>query len=932
MKLYKHTIALLTALQFLSVGGYAQEAAAGKEETAGNEETVTVNKEKEWQDIFTYRPALFFERALMGEETGVYTSLGGFVGNSGNLMIRGLNTINLNASPYVIISGMPVKHTRNASPFVGGLMQNNWGFINPLDVKRVNVVKGGYYASFYGGKSGNGMIDIDFDRGNMGSATIDFMMRMGFSQADYSFDVLDPTQFRGYLYSMMESRGILPTDLQKMNIFDASHPKYNHHTDWLNDLTGNGFYQDYNLKMKGGDGNTRYLFSLSYASEDETLKESDYQRFNMRFNLDYKISPKISISNSLSYNYTTLHFAEEGADWDMHPVYLGLTKAPFLSPWHYTDEGVKIIRYEGVDELGKSNPYVFKDNLTNKGIENRVDAIIRGRWDFREDTYVSTDIDVSYNGALEKQHRAAEGIVADENRERQNSKRNFSEFLLHWSLDLHHRGRIRENMPFEVGAGMAMESYNEKMVYGRTINSATDEIESLTGKLDSVDNNRYDYKQLNFYVNGKLNLGSRVQLAANVNMERSSNFGPDGKWNLYAGVDVNVNLLQNTKHLLNLDLQWGRTGNNNIQEPYYSQLYLPDHYYGYGAVYLGNLRNDDLKPEITSNYDAALHAGLWKHSVDVNVGYYYRRTKGLLVQRALPIEMGMIAQYENNGEVVNQGVEIAANVKVLDRKNTRWSLFANVTTLDNQVKKLPNGEVVRSYDKFTGVAREKEALGSFFGYKVLGVYQNEGEVNLKRTDGLPFLAGDFHFEDVNKDGIINGDDRQIIGSPLPDFYGGFGTDFRYRDFSLNVLFTYSYGNDVYNLFAQRMSSMEDYSNQSSAILNRWISPEVPGDGTLPRAAYGDPSGNAVTCDRWVEDGSYLKLRSVSLNYNVPLRDRSGFIKGIDVFVNANNLFTVTGYSGFDPEVFSSVNPLLRGVDTGASPVPRSYIFGIKLSL
>lgn len=555
-----------------------------------------------------------------------------------------------------------------------------------------------------------------------------------------------------------------------------------------------------------------------------------------------------------------------------------------------------------------------------------------GRWDFREDTYVSTDIDVSYNGALEKQHRAAEGIVADENRERQNSKRNFSEFLLHWSLDLHHRGRIRENMPFEVGAGMAMESYNEKMVYGRTINSATDEIESLTGKLDSVDNNRYDYKQLNFYVNGKLNLGSRVQLAANVNMERSSNFGPDGKWNLYAGVDVNVNLLQNTKHLLNLDLQWGRTGNNNIQEPYYSQLYLPDHYYGYGAVYLGNLRNDDLKPEITSNYDAALHAGLWKHSVDVNVGYYYRRTKGLLVQRALPIEMGMIAQYENNGEVVNQGVEIAANVKVLDRKNTRWSLFANVTTLDNQVKKLPNGEVVRSYDKFTGVAREKEALGSFFGYKVLGVYQNEGEVNLKRTDGLPFLAGDFHFEDVNKDGIINGDDRQIIGSPLPDFYGGFGTDFRYRDFSLNVLFTYSYGNDVYNLFAQRMSSMEDYSNQSSAILNRWISPEVPGDGTLPRAAYGDPSGNAVTCDRWVEDGSYLKLRSVSLNYNVPLRDRSGFIKGIDVFVNANNLFTVTGYSGFDPEVFSSVNPLLRGVDTGASPVPRSYIFGIKLSL
>ena len=203
---------------------------------------------------------------------------------------------------------------------------------------------------------------------------------------------------------------------------------------------------------------------------------------------------------------------------------------------------------------------------------------------------------------------------------------------------------------------------------------------------------------------------------------------------------------------------------------------------------------------------------------------------------------------------------------------------------------------------------------------------------MKRTDGTLFQPGDYEFEDINKDGIINSKDRQIIGSPLPDFFGGFGTNFHYKNLTINALFTYSYGNDVYNLFNQKLCSMEDYSNQSSAVLHRWISPEVQGEGLLPRAAYGDPSGNFTTSDRWVEDGSYLKFKSVSVGYNVPLKNRNGFIKGIHVFANANNLFTLTGYKGFDPEVFSSVNPLLRGVDMGGSPNPRSYIFGIRLSL
>ena len=933
MKLYKYIILAWAALHLFVSVAWAQSEINEQQPTIAVEDTLSPRGEKDWQSVFFSRPALFFDRALMGEETGVYSSYGGFVGNSGNIMISGLNTVNLNASPFMVISGMPVKQIRSINPFVGGLVQNNWGFVNPLDVKTIKVIKGGYDASFYGGKAGNGLVELDFDRGEMGSASIDFIARVGFSQADYDFDVMDSEQFRSYLYAMMENRGISPTELQQMGIFDQGNPQYNHHTDWMDVFKRNGLYQDYNLKMKGGDGDTRYLFSLSYASQDETLEESDYQRVNMRFNLDYRISPKIEISNSLSYNYTTLHFNEEGDNWDLHPVFLGLTKAPFLSPWAYGEGEVQLLSYDDVDELGKSNPMLFKENLANKGVENRVDAIIKGSWRFLEKTSLTTDIDVSYNGNIEKQHRGHTGIVMDENRERQNSKRTFSEFLLHWDLGLHQTGKIGSTMNYEANGGFALETYSEKMVYGRAIDLATDEIESLnSGTIDSVDNTRYDYKQLNFYLNGKIKAGNWGHVAANLNLERNSNFGKNGSWNFYAGAQLYAHLLRSRLHGVDLDLQWGRTGNNDIRGAYYGQLYTAVHYYGYGGMYLSNLRNDDLKPEITNNFNATVYAQLWENRLNLTLGYYYRKTYGMLVQRSLPIELGVDPQFENNGKVVNQGIEFAAEVKILDNEKWKWNISANLTTLHNEVKSLPNGDIDYTYDKFTSVTREGESIGSFFGYKVQGVYAKASDVNLNRADGLPFVAGDYRFEDMNSDGIINANDRQVIGSPLPDFFGGFGTMLSYKGLSLNVRFAYSYGNDVYNLFKQRMSSMEDYSNQSAEVVNRWISEAQPGNGVLPRLAYGDPSDNFATSDRWVEDGSYLKLKNLTLDYNVPLKNRGGFVKGIQVFANANNLFTVTNYSGFDPEVFVSPSPMLRGVDTGASPNPRSYIFGVKLSL
>lgn len=247
------------------------------------------------------------------------------------------------------------------------------------------------------------------------------------------------------------------------------------------------------------------------------------------------------------------------------------------------------------------------------------------------------------------------------------------------------------------------------------------------------------------------------------------------------------------------------------------------------------------------------------------------------------------------------------------------------------MKSLKNGEIVRTMDQFTAVAKEGEELGAFYGYKVKGIYNTKAEIDVVKSDGSEYQPGDYKMEDINGDHKINGLDRQVIGSPIPEFYGGFGTNLTWKGLSFAALFTYSYGNDVYNLFRQRLSMMSDYSNQSRDVLNRWVSAEQPGNGWLPRSAYGDPSNNFVTSDRWVEDGSYLRLKSIAVQYDVPMKNRMGFIKGVRVSVNCNNLWTLSGYSGFDPEVFSGLDPLMRGVDCGATPSPRSYIFGLNVS-
>ncbi|MCH5720058.1 SusC/RagA family TonB-linked outer membrane protein [Niabella hibiscisoli] len=604
-----------------------------------------------------------------------------------------------------------------------------------------------------------------------------------------------------------------------------------------------------------------------------------------------------------------------------------------MNGYSYNDEGVQTKLLADVDVLGKSNPLALVQNMKNTNEENRVDGIISGLWHIDKDLSLNTSLSVSYYNMRESQYRPALGIVSDRNRIRQNANRNSSEFTFIWNTYLLKTGKWSERIKYQGQLGAWAETYEDKALFARKINAGTDDYETLKqGIVDSASNTRFRSNLNRFYFTGNLDFFSRLSLSANVNAEGSSNFGPKGRWNFYGGADVLLDLLDRSKpNQLALRAGAGRTGNYDVRGYYQDNLYYAISYFGYGGVYLGNVANELIKPEITDAIDAGIRLSLFNRRLDIDAGYYHHNTKNLISFRNYPIELGIDPQFENSGTVSASGIELSVNGRIIDKKEMTWNVYGSLSTLKNNVEQLNNGDIIRTVANISGIARESETIGSFYGYRIKGVFQSEADVNLKKADGTAYKPGDYMVEDLNGDGKINELDRQVIGKPLPDLFGGFGTGFRYKSISLDAGFSFAYGQDIYNSFKQQMNWMGDYSNQSPDVAGRWKSATDEGNG-LSRAAYGDPSFNGVASDLWIEDGSYTRLKYLTLGYELPIKTKWTFIKGIKVNVTGENLFTLTSYSGLDPEVISSSDPLSRGIDFGASPLPKSIILGVKVSL
>ena len=395
------------------------------------------------------------------------------------------------------------------------------------------------------------------------------------------------------------------------------------------------------------------------------------------------------------------------------------------------------------------------------------------------------------------------------------------------------------------------------------------------------------------------------------------------------------------KHFSGIDLLrfrggYGVTGNDGIEDYATKAYYQTVRYIDYAnGLVLSNIQNESLQWETTKRWNAGMDLGLFNNTLTISADIYASRTSDLLTLKALNVTSGLDAYWNNGGEMSNKGYELSANLKVLNMKKFQWEMSMNVGHYKNNIESLPEGDQVLNLYGGSVLTRVGNPAGVFYGYKTKGVFATDAEasaanLHIVNANGsyTYFGAGDIIFDDKTSDHTIDLNDRQIIGNPNPDFYGSFSSKMSFQKITLNALFSYSYGNDVYNYLRSQLESGADMSNQSTAMLSRWRK-----DGQLtsqPKATYGDPLGNSRFSDRWIEDGSYLRLKTVSVSYRVPINN--AFINGMDIWVAANNLFTLTNYLGVDPECSTGNSVLTQGIDAGLVPQTQSFFVGVKINL
>ena len=386
--------------------------------------------------------------------------------------------------------------------------------------------------------------------------------------------------------------------------------------------------------------------------------------------------------------------------------------------------------------------------------------------------------------------------------------------------------------------------------------------------------------------------------------------------------------------LLKIRAGYSMSGNDDIGNYAARRYYSSQNLLGNYGLVRGNLVNKNLKPERMARLNAGMDVAVLNERLSLSVDVYRSTIKDMIAYSPITSYSGFSTYIDNSGEMRNTGVDVAINARVLNLPSLKWDLGATVSHYKNKITELKGNSYLTDIADGTILTEVGRPMGVFYGYKTNGIYATTEDA---KADGLqvrsgladvPFGAGDVRFVNMNGDKYINEEDMTVIGDPNPDIYGGLNTRILWKNFTFSARFTYSLGNDVYNYTRRTLESMSGLENQTQAVLNRW---RAEGQVTsMPKVTYGDPMGNARFSDRWIEDGSYLKFKNLTVAYDVPIK--KGIITGIQVYAVAENICTWTKYKGYDPEFSASTNPLGYGIDAFMTPQARTFYVGLKLGL
>ena len=930
----------------------------------GSLDNILISSSIKGVNDLSHTTAVTADEALQTELGGDVraVSRSGLSGIGASLFVRGLNSVNANAQPLFVVDGVIWNNLYDFASIHKGFFSNPLDIIDVNDIESISLMKDG--TSMYGSKAANGVILIKTKRGTSTVTKISLNIVTGMTTIPKTIPVMSGNAYKTYVTDLIGTSGMTNTEISQLpylndNPARSTYNIYHNNTNWLDQVYQNGISKSYSLNVNGGDDKALYYFTLGYTDNSGVVKTTDMQRYNMRLNADIKMSRAVTMGVNVGFSRIERTLLDDGVDNTTSPTWLALTKSPFLSPYTFTPLGVKTSEFTYADIFGIGNPGGIINYSNNTLKQNSFNITLKPEVQISPTLLLSEQFDYSLNKMDEDYYRPylftapifILGIGESKNeRESQVSRNNsiFSDTRLKFEkqFDVHNRLNVFLGMRY------INDYFESDYVEGH--NSGSNSSVNLLGgfshlKTDGINNQT---NSISNYLNANYSYDNRFFLNAAASMDGSSRFGNEttGGFSLFGhswGVFPSLNgswLISSEKfmkyvraiNLLKLRAGYGITGNDDIHdyqtETYFSSIRFKE---GANGVVLTNLANPKIQWETTGRANLGLDMGLFNDRLTLSVDVYSSNTSNLLVLKQLNDISGLDSYWTNGGKLSNKGIEFSANAKLLNLKNFHWELGLSVGHYINKITELPNGSYTTSVYGGEILTSVGNPAGVFYGYKTKGVFATEAQAtasNLKKMNANGtysyFGAGDVIFDDVHKDGIIDAQDKQIIGNPNPKLYGTISNKFSYKKLTLSALFTYSYGNDVYNYQRSQLEAGIDYSNQSTAMLSRWV---TEGQVTSqPKAVYGDPMGNSRFSDRWIEDGSYIRLKTIMLSYNIPIKNN--FIEGVNIWVSAENVFTLTKYTGADPEFSAQNSVLYQGVDPGLVPKSRSYYIGLKFNL
>jgi TonB-linked SusC/RagA family outer membrane protein len=908
------------------------------------------------------------DQVLQGRAAGVQIqSNSGTPGASTSIRIRGINSLNATNQPIFVIDGVVIDSStddENSNPLSS---------INPSDIVSMDVLKDASATAIYGSRASNGVIMITTKKGQKGEATVTYDGYVGWQEMPKKYDMLNLSEYAAH----HEVRAQVTSQVDPSDAFVRA-DLLGEGTDWQDELFRKALMTSHNISIAGGNDKTTYSFGGGYLNQDGIALGSDFRRLTLRTSLETQI--KSWLRGGVTISFTE---SKQNVGTDNNTIMSALKQQPTVAVT--SADGT----YDGPDDVWMpDNPVGLASLRTNNNrkINTRLNTFLEAT--LYKGLTLRTELSADYN--LNKYYYYQPdyqfGIKTSDTRTSKWTKTDTKYWS--WRNILTYVNTFNDVHNVNVMLGQEMSHSNWENQVGTTSGFLTNTTPDLSAgdiTASTSTGSRIENSIASFFGRAFYSFKDKYLLTATLRRDGSSKFATGHKWGWFPAVALawrasEESFIKELEALNSLKVRagWGKTGNQNVSDyAYMALLSYKTTPWGTGVL-TGNTANEDLTWETTSSYNVGIDLGLFKSRIELVADLYYKKTDNLLLQLPLPAYLGSAGQgaasnpWGNVGSIENKGVEITLNTTNITNKDFQWtsnivfSLNRNkVVSLDTESSTIEKTYQPSSTNYIVTKTVVGEPIGQFWGYKVIGRFDNPTDFYKHDANGnvvqvaIPegntispesTWLGDYIFEDVNGDGVINSEDCTFIGNPEPKFTWGFGNTFSYKNFDLNLFFSGSYGNKALNLTRMYIEDPRLNSNILKSSLNyavvSVIDPSLPSDDyrncyvsnasstTMPALQRSDKNANYTRIsDLLIEDASYIRLQNLSFGYTLPKNlVRKAYLENVRVYFNCQNVFTLTKYKGLDPEVGAMYgDALMTGVDYGRYPSPRIYTFGINLA-